>query len=144
MSSNDDNAWMSVTKHPLRVVAYGVQQGRFACRSRHRRLHERICRSAPRKYFTLSTFTDVTNEYIGVRTGCPPIPKPKTSRTSNIEEGSFLYTHILWMNAAEVAFLKAEAALRAGTARHPMPGRGTRRGSGSRLSSGEAPGPTNT
>lgn len=112
MSSNDDNAWMSVTKHPLRVVAYEYNKGDSRVGADIAAFMNGYADPRREKYFTLSTFTDVTNEYIGVRTGLPTYTEAKNFSNVNIEEGSFLYTHILWMNAAEVAFLKAEAALR--------------------------------
>lgn len=112
MSSNDDNAWMTVTKHPLRVVAYEYNKGDSRVGADITAFMNGYNDPRREQYFTLSTFTDEENDYIGVRTGLPTYSEAKNFSNVNIEEGSFLYTHLLWMNAAEVAFLKAEAALR--------------------------------
>lgn len=112
MASNDDNAWLTVTKHPLRVVAYEYNKGDSRVGADIAAFMNGYQDPRREKYFTLSTFTDVANDYIGVRTGLPTYSEAKSFSNVNIEEGSFLYTHLMWMNAAEVAFLKAEAALR--------------------------------
>ena len=62
------------------------------------------------KYFTTSTFTSssITNGYIGLRSGIS-IPSESRQYSNMVID----YTSpLMWMNAAEVAFLKAEAALR--------------------------------
>lgn len=63
------------------------------------------------KYFTKSTFgDDIENGYIGLRSGIEIPPAEVAHAYSNmlVERKSKL----MWMNAAEVAFLKAEGALR--------------------------------
>lgn len=65
------------------------------------------------KYFTKSTFTAETgiqNDYIGLRTGIAIPPAETTHAYSNMNVE--LTSKLMWMNAAEVAFLKAEGALR--------------------------------
>lgn len=112
MASNEDNAWLSVVKNPLRVITYEYNKGDSRAGADIVTFMNGYEDPRREKYFTLSTFDDVTPAYIGVRTGLPTYSEAKSFSNVNIEEGSFLYTHLLWMNAAEVAFLKAEAALR--------------------------------
>jgi hypothetical protein len=62
------------------------------------------------KYFTFSTFPGHTTEYIGMRSGITVSNKseivPCSAPVVDVK------TRIQWMNAAEVAFLKAEGVLR--------------------------------
>lgn len=63
-------------------------------------------------YFKLSTFGDagVTNGYIGLRNGIQ-IPEGKLINDYSLYNVSAT-TSLMWMNASEVAFLRAEGALR--------------------------------
>jgi hypothetical protein len=62
------------------------------------------------KYFTLSTFPAHTTEYIGMRSGI--IVSNKAEIVPCSAPMVDVKTPIQWMTAAEVAFLKAEGALR--------------------------------
>lgn len=62
-------------------------------------------------YFTISTFsqTGVVNGYHGLRSGIYIPSKPEIKQYSNMKLD--VSSKILWMNAAETSFLKAEAAM---------------------------------
>ena len=65
------------------------------------------------RMFTVSTFGgDITNGFIGMRSGVhiPPRDISGTANFSNLNMTS--NAPVMWMNAAEVSFLKAEGALR--------------------------------
>lgn len=114
-TSNSDNATFETTKNPFRVVMYEYNGG-------DSRISADITSymngySDPRRaaYFTESVFTEdangdpINNGFFGLRSGVI-IPKGEYRKYSNmkVESGDKL----LWMNAAEVAFLRAEGALR--------------------------------
>lgn len=113
MSVNNDNAYMSVTKNPFRTVMYEYNDG-------DSRISADITAymngyKDPRRmaYFTSSTFTDsyIENGFYGLRSGVatPRSYSALSYSNMNISEKE---SKLLWMNAAETAFLKAEAALR--------------------------------
>lgn len=113
MTSNSDNAfYQPAGTNPFEVVMYEYNGG-------DSRIGADITSymngyNDPRRaaMFTTSTFTKsgVTNGYVGLRTGI------------NIPDGAIAHAYsnyqvkttskVLWMNAAEVAFLRAEGALR--------------------------------
>lgn len=114
MSSNSDNAYMTVTKTPFRVICYEYNGG-------DSRISADITSymngyDDPRRpyYFTESTFSEddgYTNGYIGLRNGIQ-IPTNTVAQAYSNMNVTDQDTKILWMNAAETAFLKAEGALR--------------------------------
>jgi hypothetical protein len=115
MSDNSDNAFMTVSgTNPFEVIMYEYNNG-----------DSRVCADItsymngyndPRRsaYFTESTFDIAeSNGYIGLRTGVQ-IPGGNTVKQySNMVVKTD--SKVLWMNAAETAFLKAEGALRGWT-----------------------------
>jgi hypothetical protein len=114
LSSNDDNAFLqNITNNPWYLEVNSWNLGGEA-RVRADILSYMNGYADPRreKYFTVSEFTSagITNGYIGMRGGIiftnktPLLPCSRMIVTPT--------TPFLWMNAAEVAFLKAEGALR--------------------------------
>lgn len=114
LSGNDDNALIQATNNPHRVIMYEYNGG-------DSRIAADITTymngyADPRRpfYFTESTFTEAdgvtSNGYYGIRLGGDPIASDLAHKYSNmvVESG----TKMIWMNAAEVAFLRAEGALR--------------------------------
>lgn len=114
LSGNDDNALIQATNNPHRVIMYEYNGG-------DSRIAADITTymngyADPRRpfYFTESTFTEAdgvtANGYYGIRLGGDPIASDLAHKYSNmvVESG----TKMIWMNAAEVAFLRAEGALR--------------------------------
>ena len=114
MSSNSDNAYLTVTKTPFRVICYEYNGG-------DSRISADITSymngyNDPRRslYFTQSAFDEeegYTNGYIGLRNGIQ-IPANTIAQAYSNMNVTAEDTKILWMNAAETAFLKAEGALR--------------------------------
>jgi hypothetical protein len=111
MSDNSDNAFMTVTKNPYRVICYEYNGG-------DTRISADITSymngyDDPRRsfYFNQSNFSSYTNGYIGLRNGIQIPVNSVAQAYSNINITAD-NTKVLWMNAAETAFLKAEAALR--------------------------------
>ncbi len=112
MTSNEDNAYMPVAStNPFRVIMFEYNNG-------DSRVSADITSymngyNDPRRpfYFTPSTFDDATiNGYIGLRSGIQ-IPGGATIKqysNMNVAKDS----KVMWMNAAETSFLKAEGALR--------------------------------
>lgn len=114
LAGNDDNALIQATNNPHRVIMYEYNGG-------DSRIAADITTymngyADPRRpfYFTESTFTEAdgvtANGYYGIRLGGEPIASDLAHKYANmvVESG----TKLLWMNAAEVAFLRAEGALR--------------------------------
>ena len=114
LSGNDDNALIQATNNPHRVIMYEYNGG-----------DSRIAADIttymngygdPRRpfYFTESTFTEAdgvtANGYYGIRLGGDPIASDLAHKYSNMVVESS--SKMIWMNAAEVAFLRAEGALR--------------------------------
>lgn len=110
MSSNADNAFMTAAKSPFYVVMYEYNGG-------DSRISADITSymngyNDPRRtaYFTQSTFDgSLTNGFHGLRSGIQNPESGKEYSNMNISKEE---NRLLWMNAAETAFLKAEGALR--------------------------------
>ena len=114
LSGNDDNALIQATNNPHRVIMYEYNGG-------DSRIAADITTymngyADPRRpfYFTESTFTEAdgvtANGYYGIRLGGDPIASDLAHKYSNMVVESS--SKMIWMNAAEVAFLRAEGALR--------------------------------
>lgn len=113
IENNADNASMIVTKtNPFRVVMWDYNEGDSRISADITSYMNGYKDPRMEKYFTKSTFKSekITDGYIGIRSGImiPDVPQIKLFSNMNVEPGSKLQ----WMNAAEVAFLKAEGALR--------------------------------
>ena len=110
MNANDDNAFITVNNNPLNVVMYQYNNGDSHISADILSYMNGYADPRRAKYFTRSTFTTVTNDYIGLRSGVE-LPAGETIKqysNMNIQADSKL----MWMNAAETAFLCAEGALR--------------------------------
>lgn len=115
MESNQDNPTLPLTKtHPMRQIMVEYQNGGDA------RLSADITSfmngyEDPRreKFFIPSTFDqpDIENGYHGLRIGIEMTDQAELQKYANINMSTFDASIVL-MNAAEVSFLKAEAALR--------------------------------
>lgn len=111
ITSNSDNAVLPVEKHPLNVVVGEWGDSRAAAD---------ICSYMngyvdPRreKYFSKSTFeANITNDYYGLRRGVKMSSKPMAMKYASVNLPEVTKGGIAIMTASEVAFLKAEAALR--------------------------------
>lgn len=113
MTTNDDNAFInSVPKNPLRVVMYEYNGGDSRISADITSYMNGYKDPRRDKYFTKSTFTatGITNNYVGLRSGIqiPAADNIRQYSNANVEADS----KIMWMNAAECAFLRAEGALR--------------------------------
>ncbi len=115
MSSNKDNAFYSLTKNPFKVVMYDYNDG-------DSRISADITNymngfNDPRRsaYFTETTFKGmveekpIVNGYYGLRNGVL-VPQGDYRMYSNMKVS--ITDHLLWMNAAESAFLRAEGAIK--------------------------------
>ena len=111
ITSNDDNAFMTLSNtNPFRVVMYEYNGG-------DSRVGADITTymngyNDPRRdvMFTKTTFSVGTNGYYGLRSGIQ-IPGAEVAHAySNYNVSTD--TKLMWMNAAEVAFLRAEGALK--------------------------------
>lgn len=112
MSSNNDNAFIPVnSKNPFRVIMYEYNGGDSRISSDITSYMNGYKDPRRSKYFTVSTFEGADkNGFIGLRNGIQ-IPSGGIAHSySNmvVSEDSKL----MWMNAAETAFLKAEGAIR--------------------------------
>lgn len=111
MQDNSDNAfYKQAGKNPFYVVMYEYNGG-------DSRVNANIITfmngyKDPRReaMFTKSTLDGANNEYIGLRSGItiPDADVAHAYSNYNVK----VNTPIMWMNASEVAFLKAEGALR--------------------------------
>lgn len=113
MRSNTDNALMVVTNtNPFRKIMYEYNEGDSRVSADITSYMNGYNDPRRDKYFTKSTFTTsgITNGFHGFRSGImiPGIAEIKQYANMNVATDS----KILWMNAAESAFLKAEGALR--------------------------------
>lgn len=111
ITSNDDNAFIApVGKNPFRVIMYEYNNGDSRVSADITSLMNGYADPRREKYFVPSTFTTVTNGFIGLRSGIN-IPSSNTVKLyANMNVGED--TKIMWMNAAEVAFLRAEGAVK--------------------------------
>jgi hypothetical protein len=112
MTSNEDNAFMTVSNtNPFEVIMYEYNNG-------DSRIGADITSfmngyNDPRRpfFFTTSTFDDTeANGYVGLRSGIQIPGGNVIKQYSNMIVKS--NSKVMWMNAAETAFLKAEGALR--------------------------------
>jgi hypothetical protein len=111
MLSNADNALVTVEKSPFYVVLYEYNEGDSHISAdilSYMNGYEDPRRS---KYFKKSTFSleGITNDYIGLRSGVN-VDNATCKSYSNANLATD--TKLMWMNAAETAFLYAEGALR--------------------------------
>ncbi|MDR1719933.1 MAG: SusD/RagB family nutrient-binding outer membrane lipoprotein [Dysgonamonadaceae bacterium] len=106
MTTNADNALLKVTTNPIYTQVYEWQDERvgadIAC---YMNGYNDPRRAA---YFTVSGFAG--NPYAGLRSGIDVASKSATDAFSAPIVG--VTDPIMWMNAAEVSFLRAEGALR--------------------------------
>ncbi len=110
--ANEDNAYRELTtKNPFRVVMFEYNKGDSRVSADITSYMNGYKDPRREKYFVASTFEKPTvNGYLGLRSGIQIMSGDvvKNYANMNVEEASKL----LWMNAAECAFLKAEGALR--------------------------------
>lgn len=116
MLSNADNAYNTVSKSPFRVVMYEYNGGDSRVSADITSYMNGYADPRREKYFTKSTFEDADgavfdNGYYGLRSGIEIASSATAHKYSNmnIAESD---GRLMWMNAAESAFLKAEGALR--------------------------------
>ena len=116
MASNDDNAYNTIAKSPFRVVMYEYNGGDSRVSADITSYMNGYNDPRRDKYFTKSTFEDSDNAlfengFYGLRSGINIASSTTAHKYSNMniaeEDG-----RLMWMNAAESAFLKAEGALR--------------------------------
>lgn len=112
MSSNADNALISVSNNPFRVIMYEYNGGDSRISADITSYMNGYKDARRSKYFTVSTFQGdgISNGFSGLRSGI------------QIPSGGIVHSYsnmvvnpdskLLWMNAAETAFLKAEGAIR--------------------------------
>ena len=108
IANNADNALMQTINNPYRVIMHGYNDTRVSADITS--YMNGYADPRREKYFTASTFTTATNGFIGLRSGVdlPGGATIKQYANMKVETSSAL----VWMNAAEGAFLKAEGALR--------------------------------
>lgn len=112
MTTNDDNAYRTLsTKNPFRVVMYEYNKGDSRISADITSYMNGYKDPRREKYFAPSTFAAPTeNGYLGLRSGIQIMSGDIIKSYANMNVGET--TKLLWMNAAECAFLKAEGALR--------------------------------
>ncbi|MBP6065411.1 MAG: SusD/RagB family nutrient-binding outer membrane lipoprotein [Bacteroides sp.] len=110
ITSNEDNAMMQTIKNPYRVVLHEYNDTRISADLTSYMNGYNDPRRE--KYFTPSAFevAGVTNGFIGLRSGVELPGGLTIKQYSNMKVD--ISSPLLWMNAAESAFLKAEGALR--------------------------------
>ncbi|WP_421918775.1 RagB/SusD family nutrient uptake outer membrane protein [Marinifilum sp.] len=113
---NGDNAYYRVNKSPFQVVMYEYNGGDSRVSADITAYMNGYNDPRRDKYFTMSTFEETDrpefpNGYYGLRNGIQIASSAIAHKYSNmiIDEAD---PRLLWMNAAESAFLKAEGALR--------------------------------
>ncbi len=112
--TNDDNAFFTTQKNPFRVVMYEYNGGDSRISADLTSVMNGYNDPRREAYFTTSTFDlkdgNVTaNGFFGLRNGVL-IPKGEYRKYSNMKVETS--DKLMWMNAAEVTFLRAEGALR--------------------------------
>lgn len=113
LTSNTDNATIQATVNPFRVIMYEYNGGDSRIAADITAYMNGYNDPRREKYFTQSTFTEadgVGNGYYGIRLGTEPIPSETAHKYSNMNVAA--NSKLVWMTAAEVAFLRAEGALR--------------------------------
>ena len=109
--ANADNAFVKpINRNPFRVIMYEYNNGDSRVSADITSFMNGYADPRREKYFTPSAFTTGTNGFFGLRSGIqiPSGNNIKLYTNMKVDESD----NILWMNAAEVAFLKSEAALR--------------------------------
>ncbi|MGL4852406.1 MAG: RagB/SusD family nutrient uptake outer membrane protein [Phocaeicola sp.] len=113
LSSNADNASIQATTNPFRVIMYEYNGGDSRIAADITAYMNGYNDPRLNKFFVESTFATadgVENGYHGIRLGTEPIPSDAAHKYANMRVEST--TKLLWMSASEVAFLRAEGALR--------------------------------
>lgn len=111
VNNTDNAAARPINKNPFRVIMYEYNGGDSRVSADITNYMNSYNDPRREKYFTVSSFTGtVTNGYYGLRTGIqiPSGNNVKLYTNMNVSETD----KVQWMNAAEVAFLRAEGALR--------------------------------
>ena len=111
MVSNDDNASISVQRNPLKVIMYDYNGGDSRISADITSYMNGYDDPRRAKYFTKSTFDDASNGYYGLRNGINISSSTTAQKYSNINL-SESKNRLIWMNVAEVLFIKSEGALR--------------------------------
>lgn len=112
MTSNADNAFITVNTNPFRVIMYEYNGGDSRISADITAYMNGYKDPRRAKYFTESTFEgpDVQNGFTGLRSGIQIPSGGIVHSYSNMVVNSD--SKLMWMNAAEVAFLRSEGALR--------------------------------
>jgi len=110
--SNTDNAFVNpINRNPFRVIMYEYNNGDSRISADITSYMNGYADPRRAQYFEQSTFTGSTsNGYHGLRSGIQIPSGDNIKRYANMKVAE--NDRILWMNAAEVAFLKAEGAVR--------------------------------
>ncbi|MCG8476735.1 MAG: SusD/RagB family nutrient-binding outer membrane lipoprotein [Cytophagales bacterium] len=112
---NVDNAYYPVPKSPFRVVMYDYNGGDSRVSADITTYMNSYGDSRREKYFVKSSFSasipEVEDGFHGLRSGINFSSSEEAQMYCNMNVGDSK-ERILWMNAAESAFLKAEGALR--------------------------------
>ncbi len=113
IESNSDNAFLPVTTHPLTTIVDEWNNSRAAADiTSYMNGYNDPRREA---YFTQSTFSaesKITNGYHGLRVGMQPSSMETVKMYASVNIPSVTKNGIMIFNAAEVAFLRAEGAMR--------------------------------
>ncbi|MFZ4861784.1 RagB/SusD family nutrient uptake outer membrane protein [Sphingobacterium sp. Mn56C] len=110
--SNADNAFVKpINRNPFRVIMYEYNNGDSRVSADITSYMNGYGDPRREKYFTASTFSNgPSNGFFGLRSGIQ-IPSGNTAKEyANMNVGES--DKLLWFNAAEVAFLQAEGALK--------------------------------
>lgn len=114
LASNSDNAFNPVAKSPIREIMFDYNGGDSRISADITSYMNGYNDPRRGKYFMVSTFTEseqLKNGYHGLRNGIAISSSAIVQKYSNVNMEK-LEGRLMWMNAAECAFLKAEGALR--------------------------------
>ena len=116
LASNSDNAYNPVVKSPIREIMYDYNGGDSRISADITSYMNGYRDPRREMYFQISTFTgtgsdQIQNGYHGLRNGIALSSSAIAQKYSNVNMEK-LEGRLMWMNAAECAFLKAEGALR--------------------------------